>query len=289
MNRLAAVFLLLALCAGGAILWFSRPTPPAVKPAPIAAKPAGPTPQQRIATLVAGAQAKIAAGNFKSAIADCTEALKLGNDATAHLARGEAEGELAQYQAAAADESAVLALQPNSWQALYWRAAAEDRIAGGLDAAATDLAASLKLNPKDGAAFAESGLVAFEQSRLPDAIYDETQAIVLFMTEPMDFGHADSHVLALAIRADAEVGLFRYADAKQDAQAAINLGGGGTWRGAAFKVLGYVYLKTGNDPKALDALTQARTLNPSDAEIPKLIAQAEKAEVPREKTRKKRR
>ena len=217
---------------------------------------------------LAKARADAATRDFPNALKDATAALPSG-DPLAHFYRGEAAARTGDYAGAVADEAAFLMGNPNGWQAFYWKAVAEDHLAGGLAAAAHDLSASARINPSYAPAVAELGLVDFKQKDLPSAYYDETRALALFMAQPAP-GDADypvANCMAFAIRAAAEVQLLRYVDAKADASAAIALGVPGEWRAMAFKNLGYVELKSGDYTGAAEALSQAQALSPDDKEV----------------------
>jgi len=212
------------------------------------------------------AKAAILAGDFPRAMAQAGAALALGEPA-GHLYRGEAEAHVGSYRDALADETAYLAIHRDSWEALYWRAVAE-RHGGALVTAANDLTASLAINADDAPAWAELGLVAWQRMDLPGAYYDETRALDLFPAG------SSSRAMVLSVRATAEVQLLRYADAKVDAEAALAGGAEPAWRAMALKDLGYVSLKSGEYPMAVEALTEAETLSPGDAQIAAWLAAA---------------
>jgi len=225
---------------------------------------------------LAKASADITARDFPHALQDATAALPSG-DPAAHLYRGEAEDAAGDYPAALTDESADIAAHANAWQAHYWRGLAEEHLNGKLAAAGGDLTASSKLNSAYAPAFAELGLVAFKQNALPDALYDESQALALFAAQQPspDPDYPQANCLALTTRATAELRLSNFAGTKADAQAAIALNVPGPWRALAFKDLGYVELKSADYAGAVSALTQAQALSPKDKDVAQWLAAAQ--------------
>ena len=116
------------------------------------------------------------------AIADYTEAIKLGAKAIHYTNRGNAYLALTKYDLAAADYSEAIKLEPKNPEHYDSRALVY-RVLGKYDSAIADYNEAIKLNPNDSGLFEKRGWCYFQRDQNPEskklAIADLTESIRL--------------------------------------------------------------------------------------------------------------